>query len=84
MGYGQLAGTGTVVANVVNISGLVKPGGEEANALTGVLTIDGNYAQQAEAVLTIKMKGRLAGDEYGVLNVTGTANLDGGLQLLPD
>lgn len=80
--YGQLAGTGTVTGSVVNVSGQVKPGGDEANALTGVLTIDGNYSQQ-DAELTIKMKGRLPGDEYGVLHVTGTASLDGGLQLLP-
>ncbi len=82
VGYGQLAGTGTVAGHVVNVSGQVKPGGNEAHALTGVLTIDGNYTQQ-DAELTIKMKGRLPGDEYGVLNVTGTASLDGGLQLIP-
>lgn len=81
-GYGQLAGTGTVAGTVVNLAGWVKPGGEEAASLTGVLTVNGDYTQQ-EAALAIKMKGRLAGGEYGVLNVTGTASLDGGLQLLP-
>jgi T5SS/PEP-CTERM-associated repeat protein len=80
--YGQLAGTGTVVGNIVNLGGQVKPGGEEASSLTGILTVDGEYAQQ-DAALAIKMKGRLAGGEYGVLNVTGTASLDGGLQLIP-
>ena len=79
--YTQLTGTGTVTGNVVNLGDAkVRPGGDEAGSLTGILTIDGNYEQQ-DARLTIKIKGTIAGDECSVLNVTGTASLDGTLEI---
>ena len=80
--YTQLTGTGTVTGDVVNFSARVRPGGDEAASLTGVLTIDGNYTQQ-DATLAIKIKGTIPGDEYSVLNVTGEANLGGTLHIEP-
>lgn len=81
--YTQLTGTGTLSGNVVSFDNAkVMPGGDEAASLTGVLTIDGDYTQQ-DARLTIKIKGPTAGDEYGVLNVTGAASLDGELRITP-
>lgn len=79
-GAGNLAGTGTISGDVVNINSEVKPGGGEEAALTGVLTIDGDYTQQY-ATLRIKIKGTVSGDEYSVLNVSGAANLDHDLAL---
>lgn len=76
----QLTGTGTVLGDVVNIDAKVMPGGDEAASLTGILTINGDYTQQ-DATLAIKIKGTIAGDDYSVLNVTGTANLDGVLHI---
>lgn len=81
--YTQLTGTGTVTGNVVSFgSARVRPGGDQAASLTGVLTINGDYTQQ-DARLAIKIKGTAAGSEYGVLNVTGTATLGGELQIMP-
>ena len=81
--YTKLSGTGTVIGDVVNFgSAEVRPGGDEAASLAGVLTIDGDYTQQ-DGRLSIKIKGLTAGDEYGVLAVTGTAHLDGALEIDP-
>jgi T5SS/PEP-CTERM-associated repeat protein len=78
--YTQLSGTGTVTGNVRNLSGSVWPGGDMAATLTGVLTIDGDFTQQQDARLRIRIKG---GGEYSALNVTGTATLAGPLALEP-
>ena len=80
--YTQLTGTGTVTGNVVNLDARVMPGGDQAASLTGVLTIDGDYTQQ-DGRLAIKVKGTVAGAEYGVLHVTGAARLDGTLHIEP-
>lgn len=72
---GQLSGTGTVVGNVENLAGRIMPGGRVDPALAGILTIDGDYTQHDTAFMTIKMTGPVAGEEYSVLNVTGTATL---------
>ncbi|MBU0637536.1 MAG: hypothetical protein KKB50_01625 [Planctomycetes bacterium] len=78
--WGKLTGTGTLIGEVFSFNGgSVRPGGEPSGTQTGVLTIDGNYTQQ-DADLTIRTKGTLVGDEYSVLNVTGTAHLDGELR----
>jgi len=81
-GYGHLSGTGTVAGDVVNFNCEVKPGGGEEAALTGVLTIDGDYTQQY-ATLKIKVKGTTLSDEYSSLNVTGVASLDHDLVMEP-
>ena len=81
--WGKLTGTGTLMGNVVNFSGgSVRPGGDPASTQPGAFTIDGDYTQQ-DADLTIRIKGTIAGGEYGVLHVTGAASLDGTLHVEP-
>ncbi len=70
-----LTGAGTVTASVVN-SGRVDPG-----ASLGQLVIEGSYTQTAGGVLDIELTGLIAADEYDVLSVTGTATLDGTLEI---
>jgi T5SS/PEP-CTERM-associated repeat protein len=68
---GTLSGDrGIVEANVVS-SGVVAPGSSP-----GILTIDGNYTQEAAGQLNIEIAGLLDG-EYDQLIVTGDANLLG-------
>jgi hypothetical protein len=71
---GTLAGTGTINGNVSN-NGRVSPG--SAGAL-GMLTVVGNYTQTQYATLMIQIAGTSAGD-FSVLNVLGSANLNGNL-----
>jgi hypothetical protein len=72
---GVLAGTGMMNANVRNNAevdvGL--PGSP------GVLTIIGAYAQTSGGVLVIEIGGPTAGIDFGQLNITGQATLDGTL-----
>ena len=69
---GTLAGTGTVSGNVTN-NGRVSPGALEA---PGVLTVVHNYTQAQFATLMIQIAG-VSPDQFSVLNVLGTANLNG-------
>lgn len=69
--YGLLGGTGTVVGNIIS-SGNVGPGNSP-----GTLSITGNYTQSASGTFTAEIGGLLAGTQYDVLNVSGTAFLDG-------
>src|SRR5439155_17657054 len=72
---GTLAGRGTIQGNVVNGDlGTVRPGG--ALGAPGVLTVVGNYTQTQYATLMIQIAGASAG-QFGVLDVTGNANLSG-------
>jgi hypothetical protein len=67
---GLLTGTGTIQANVVDAA-LVVPGDP-----FGTLTVQGNYTQTATGVLIIQIAGL---NQYGRLDVIGTAALDGTL-----
>jgi autotransporter-associated beta strand protein len=69
---GTLAGTGNINGNVTN-NGTVSPGSAGAS---GMLTVTGDYTQAQYATLMIQIAGTSAGD-FSVLNVLGTANLDG-------
>lgn len=72
---GALAGSGTVNGNVTNSYGArVSPG--DALGVPGVLTVEDNYVQTASATLLIQIAGADAG-EVSVLNITGSANLNG-------
>ncbi len=70
---GTFSGIGTVSATVTN-AGLVAPG---AGEVTGTLSINGTYTQQAAGDLAIKVTS--AGND--LLAVTGAATLDGTLSL---
>jgi T5SS/PEP-CTERM-associated repeat protein len=72
---GSLAGVGTLQGDVNN-GGLVNPGNSP-----GTLIIDGDYTQTLDGALKIELGGLLAGSEYDVLNVSGTASLGGSLNV---
>jgi len=67
----SLVGSGTLAANLVN-GGTVSPGDSP-----GIITVDGNYMQQAAGVLEIELGGTTAGTEHDQLVVTGTATMHG-------
>ena len=69
---GQIAGTGTIVGNVSNFGDVVP------NAGPGTLKIAGNYVQSASGSLDIQVAGPEA---YGLLAITGNANLGGVLNV---
>jgi hypothetical protein len=75
--HGRLDGDGGIItANVINQGGLVSPGSSP-----GVMTIDGNYTQDADGELLIEIAGTDPGVDYDQLIITGDAILDGTLIL---
>jgi hypothetical protein len=77
--YGKIAGYGTFeVTNsqhLINNHGIIDPGGS-----IGALTLGGNLIQSNSGSLAIEIAG-VADGEYDVLNVLGSAQLDGTLDL---
>ena len=75
---GTLVGTDTVSGNVVNAAGTVAPG-----LSPGKLTIKGGFTQEENGTLAIEVRGvDTAGSDFDLLAVSGTAALDGTLQLI--
>jgi T5SS/PEP-CTERM-associated repeat protein len=72
---GEVHGNGSITANVQN-GGLVSPGNSP-----GVLTITGNYTQSTAGKLLIELAGTAPGAQYDQLLITGSAALDGALQV---
>ncbi len=74
---GALRGAGTVTASTVsNSGGTVHPGNSP-----GVLTISGNYTQGAGGTLAAEIAGSAPGSGYSQLAVSGSASLDGTLDV---
>jgi len=73
---GTLEGDGTIQSNVVNNGGVVSPGNSP-----GTLTIDGNYTQGSGGTLAIEIASLIS---FDVLDILGTADLDGTLDLTVD
>jgi len=71
----SLVGSGTLAANLVN-GGTVSPG-----ASPGIITVDGDYENLNSGVLQIELGGTEAGTEYDRLDVSGSAALDGVLNV---
>ena len=69
----SLVGSGTLSANLTN-GGTVSPGESP-----GIITVDGDYTQDADGVLEIELGGASAGTGYDQLVVTGSAILHGTL-----
>jgi RHS repeat-associated protein len=69
---GTLNGAGTIQANVTNAA-TVNPGDG-----TGTLTIDGSYTQTSDGALDVELGGV---SQYSLLAVTGSATLDGALDV---
>jgi autotransporter-associated beta strand protein len=74
---GVLSGSGSINADVRN-NGRIDVGGA---GVAGQLTINGNYLQTAAGVLNIDIGGYGAGTGYDRLMVSGSANLDGTLNV---
>lgn len=74
-GAGVLGGNGQITGNVDN-AGTVGPGNSP-----GILTIDGNYEQDAAGTLAIELNGTTPGTEHDQLVITGNATLDGTLDV---
>lgn len=68
---------GVFNGNLVNEAGRLAPG----NVATGSTFINGNYTQQDNGILEIEIGGSAVSTGYDFVNVTGTAFLDGTLQL---
>ena len=75
----SLIGSGTLAANLVN-SGTVSPGNS-----AGIITVDADYTQGVDGILEIELGKTTAGTGYDQLIVTGTATMNGTLNvsLLP-
>ena len=73
---GLLEGIGTVQAGLLSNSGTFHPGDGP-----GILTVTGNYEQTSTGALDIQIGGTSAGTGFSQLNVSGTASLDGTLDL---
>jgi hypothetical protein len=77
---GSLSGKGTITASVQN-GALIDPGSTVPGEAT--LTITGNYTQTSAGTLRIDIKGNGApGKDYDQLSVSGTATLNGTLNIV--
>ncbi len=72
---GTLSGPGTVNANVTNA------GEVDLGSSPGLLAVTGNYTQTSAGTLALKVGGAAAGTLFDQVNVTGTAALDGTLNV---
>ena len=73
---GSLVGNGTITGNVRNNGANFGPGFSP-----GKITINGNYTQGANGVMTLEIGGAAAGTGYDQLQVNGTATLGGTLNV---
>ena len=76
---GKLTGKGTITATVQNAA-LIDPGTTTPGE--GLLKIVGNYMQTANGTLRADIKGTIPGVSYDQLSVSGTATLDGTLDIM--
>jgi len=75
---GTLKGAGIVDGSVNNAGATVEPGSS-----AGTLGIVGDYTQGAGGVMRIELGGMAQGSEYDLLNIGGTARLDGEVRIQP-
>jgi hypothetical protein len=79
---GTLSGLGTIIGNVTNAG--VLDVGDSPNQTTqsvGLLAIKGNYTQTSLGTLNIEIGGNIAGTQYDQLAITGSASLNGTLDV---
>lgn len=76
---GAIYGTGTLVVNDISFtnSGAINPG-----LSPGLLTINGDIAQDPSSVLNIELGGITAGTLYDQLNVSGSFEIEGELNVV--
>lgn len=76
MGSGaELVGSGTLSSNLVN-AGTVSPGSSP-----GIITIDGDYTQEADGILEIELAATNPASDFDQLHVSGDATLAGTLNV---
>ena len=73
---GRLSGRGLIQGDVVVMGGTMSPGDSP-----GVLTLQGNYTQLSGGTFLAEIAGLVPGTEYDQLLVSGTAALDGKLDV---
>jgi hypothetical protein len=76
---GTVQGTGTITGGMTSVAGHIVPGQSP-----GLLTVAGNYIQQAQGSLDVEIGGTVAGTQYDQLNVAavgGAATLGGRLNV---
>jgi len=76
---GKLTGKGTITASVQNAA-LIDPGTTTPGE--GLITIVGNYTQTSTGTLRADIKGTTAGATYDQLSISGTATLNGTLDIM--
>ncbi len=69
--------TEKIFGSLVNVGGILSPGNSP-----GLLTISGDYTQQTNASMLIELGGITPETEYDVVEVDGTATLDGTLDVV--
>jgi hypothetical protein len=74
---GGVLNTYSVVGDLTNKGGTLAPG-----ASPGLLTVEGDYAQEAAASLMIELGGLDRGDEYDAMIVNGDLSLAGNLDVV--
>ncbi|MGH9806231.1 MAG: beta strand repeat-containing protein, partial [Terriglobia bacterium] len=73
---GILSGAGKITGKVIEAGGEIFPGNSP-----GVLTIDGDYEQDAGSTYSAEIGGTTAGSGFDQIKVTGAATLGGTLQV---
>lgn len=72
---GSLSGAGKVKSDL-SMAGQLTPGSS-----AGILSVEGNYTQTATGSFTAELGGTTAGSGYDQLKITGSANLNGTLNI---
>jgi hypothetical protein len=73
--YGKLSGNGTI-QGVLENHGIVSPGSSP-----GTMAVIGDYTQDASGSLVLELGGLTQGVQYDLMSITGTANLQGTLEV---
>lgn len=74
---GELRGGGTILGDIFNVAGTVRPGSSP-----GSLTIVGDYTQGASGTLVMEIAGNAPGSSHDYLGIDATATLDGTLTVV--
>jgi len=74
---GVLGGSGSVLADSVDVSGTISPGGS-----AGILSVGADVVFDQTARLRVEIGGTVGGDQYDRLDVEGSLHLGGTLQLV--
>jgi hypothetical protein len=74
---GTLSGNGGTITGPTSLAGVLRPG--DSATMAGVLSISGAYAQAAAGAYNVAVGGLSAGSQFGQVNITSAATLNGTL-----